>query len=88
MQTKHTAETITQEIANSIARLALDGDSRYSHAAIGPVYGDINDMEPETGGRRIIRAANDSEVAVYVRPDGSLVIVADANGPVAITEVA
>ncbi len=88
MQTKHTAETITQEIANSIARLALDGDSRYSHAAIGPVYGDINDMEPETGGRRIIRAANDSEVAVYVRDDGSLVIVADANGPVAITEVA
>ena len=88
MQTKHTAETVTQEIANGIARLALDGDDRYSHEAIGPVYGDINDMESETGGRRIIRAANDSEVAVYAREDGSLVIVADANGPVAITEVA
>ena len=69
-------------------RLALDGDSRYRHVAIGPVYGDINDMESETGGRRVIRATNDSEVAVYVCTDGSLVIVADANGPVAITEVA
>jgi len=88
MQTKHTAETITQEIANGIARLALDGDARYSLDEIGADDGDINDMESETGGRRIIRAANDSEVAVYVRPDGSLVIVADANGPVAITEVA
>ena len=55
---------------------------------INRLIGDINDMESETGGRRIIRAANDSEVAVYVRDDGSLVIVADANGPVAITEVA
>ena len=88
MQTKHTAETVTQEIANGIARLALDGGDRYSHEAIGNDDSNINGMESETGGRRIIRAANDSEVAVYVREDGSLVIVADANGPVAITEVA
>ena len=84
MQTKHTAETITQEIANGIARLALDGDTRYSHEAIGSEDGDINDMEVEARGRRIIRAENDGEVAVYIREDGKPVIVADANGPVAI----
>lgn len=82
-----TAETISQTTARQIARLALDGDARYSHEAIGADDGDINDMEAEAGGRRIIRAANDSEVAVYERPDGSLVIVADANGPVSITAV-
>lgn len=79
-----TAETITQDIANTIARAALDGDARYSHEAIGNEDGDINAMESEVGGRRIIRAANTSEVSVYER-NGSLVIVADANGPVAIT---
>ena len=84
MQTKHTAETVTQESANGIARLALDGDDRYSHEAIGNDDSNINGMESETGGRRIIRAENDGEVAVYIREDGKPVIVADANGPVAI----
>lgn len=79
------ADIITQDQANRIARLALDGDPHYSHEAIGADDGDINDMESETGGRRIIRADNDSEVAVYERADGSIVIVADANGPIAIT---
>lgn len=85
MSTKISAETITQQIANDIARAALDGDSRYSHEAIGSEDGDINAMESETGGRRIIHAGNTSEVAVYAKVDGSLVIVADANGPVAIS---
>lgn len=81
----YTADSITQAAANEIARAALDGDSRYRHEAIGAEDGDINDMAAEIGGRRIIRAENDSEVAVYVLASGELVIVADANGPVAIT---
>jgi hypothetical protein len=85
MSNKITAETITQDIANEIARAALNGDIRYSHEAIGSEDGDINAMETEIVGRRIIRAANTSEVAVYARTNGSLVIVADANGPVAIS---
>jgi hypothetical protein len=84
MSDKITAETITQTIANEIARAALNGDARYSHEAVGNEDGDINTMETEVGGRRIIRASSTSEVAVYDR-NGALVIVADANGPVAIT---
>ena len=80
-----TAATVNQATARQIARLALDGDTRYSHEAIGDQEADINDMGKETGGLRIIRATNDSEVAVYEREDGTLVIVADANGPIAIT---
>lgn len=85
MSTQLNAENITQTAARQIARLALDGDTRYSHEAIGADDGDINAMQTEAGGRQIIRATNDSEVAVYERADGALVIVADANGPIAIT---
>lgn len=69
---------------NQIARAALDGDARYSHEAIGADDDDINDMEAQTGLTRVHRATSDNDVAVY--SDGSrTVIVADANGPVAIT---
>lgn len=84
MSTTHTSETITQAVANNIARAALNGDSRYTMEAIGEEDGDINSMETEAGGKRIIRASNDTEVAVYELTDGALLIVADANGPVAI----
>ena len=69
---------------NEIANRALDGDTRYSHKAIGPDDGDINEMESFTGLPRVHYAENNSDVAVY--SDGVRhVIVADANGPVAIT---
>lgn len=77
----------TEEIIasrNNIARIALDGDDRYSHEAIGDEYGDINDMETETSLPRVWRAESDSDVAVY--SDGTRhILVAEANGPIAIT---
>lgn len=85
MNNKYTAETITQQIASDIARAALAGDSRYNHEAIGAEDDDINGMQVDTGGRLVVRANNDSEVAVYERKNGSLAIVANANGPVEIT---
>lgn len=79
---KTTTEIIT--LRNEIARSALDGDSRYSHEAIGADDGDVNAMENETGLPLVHRAQSDSDVAVY--SDGtSHVLVCDANGPVAIT---
>ena len=72
------------ESRNNIARLALDGDDRYSHEAIRDEYGDINDMETEISLPRVWRAQSDSDVAVY--SDGTRhILVADANGPIAIT---
>ena len=69
---------------NEIARAAINGDTRYSHEAIGADDGDINEMTAETGLPRVHRAESDSDVAVY--SDGSRhVLVADANGPIAIT---
>ena len=77
-----TSEIITAR--NEIARAAIDGDTRYSHEAIGAEDGDINDMEAETGLPRVHHAESDSDVAVY--SDGTRhLLVADANGPIAIS---
>ena len=68
---------------NEIARSALNGDSRYSHEAIGDERGNINDMETEAGLPRVYRAESTDDVAVY--SDGEThVLVCDANGPIAI----
>ena len=77
-----TSEIITAR--NEIARAALNGDTRYSHEAIGAEDGDINEMETETGLPRVHRAESDSDVAVY--SDGTRhILVGDANGPIAIS---
>ena len=70
---------------NAIAAAALNADARYQHQAIGSDDGDINDMENETGMHIVHRAESDSDVAVYAS-DYQWMIVADANGPVAIME--
>lgn len=68
---------------NEIARAALNGDTRYSHEAIGADDGNINTMTAETGLPVVHRAESTSDVAVY--SDGTRhVLVADANGPIAI----
>lgn len=71
------------ESRNEIARAALDGDPRYSHEAVGAEDGDINGMAQEIGMPLVHRAASESDVAVYASDD-RWVLVADANGPVAI----
>jgi len=72
---------------NCIARLALDGDARYTHDAIGDVDGDINEMAELVGLPLVWSARADDDVAVY--SDGtSWALVCDCNGPVVITEVA
>jgi len=68
---------------NKIARYALNGDTRYSHEAIGKSDGDINSMETETGMTLVHRAYSDSDVAVYSDSE-SHVLVFDANAPIAI----
>ena len=77
-----TAENITQEIASSIMREALEGRRRME--AIGNVGDNVNELATEAGGRLVIRATNDNECAVYATAYGSLVIVADCNGPVSV----
>jgi hypothetical protein len=80
--------TLAEIIDNrqTIARAALNGDSRYTHEAIGADYGNINSMETEAGLPLVHRAENDCDVAVY--SDGTQhVLVADANGPIAIRVV-
>jgi hypothetical protein len=77
----NTAEIIAAR--HEIARDALNGDLRYSHCAIGSADGDINDMGAETGMVLVHRADSDSDVAVYANGSRN-VLVADANGPVAI----
>ena len=72
------------ELRNEIARDALNGDSRYSHAAIGAIDGDINAMEKETGLPLKHRAESDSDAAIYSDGDRHLLVV-DANGPVVIS---
>ena len=68
---------------HKIARLALDGDTRYYFEAIGANYGDINSMAEETDLPLIYRAYSDDDVAVY--SDGKKhVLVCDAHGPIAI----
>jgi len=74
---------MTQTEANQIARLALDGDTRYSHYAVGVDDGDINDMAEALGGELVTASRCDSDVAIY-NVAGEAVIVADANGPIAI----
>ena len=77
----NTSEAISAR--NEIARLALNGDARYSHEAIGAPDGDINGMETEAGLPRVYRAESTSDVSVY--SDGTRhVLVCDANGPIAI----
>lgn len=80
-------KAITPALAREIAMAALCGHPSYTHEAIGPDDGDINDMENETGGKLMIRAESTDAVAVYQLPDGSLVMVCDANGPIAIRNV-
>ena len=82
MSTKITAENITQEIASSIMRDALEG--RRSFEPIGNETDNVNDLATEACGRLVIRATNDNECAVYAREDGTLAIVADCNGPVCV----
>jgi len=74
---------MTQTEANQIARLALDGDTRYSHEAVGSDDGDINGMAADLGGALVSASHCDSDVAIY-DVGGEAVIVADANGPIAI----
>lgn len=70
-----------------IARLALDGDSRYSHEAIGADDGHVNEMAELIALPLVHSARATDDVAVY--SDGSAwALVANANGPVLITEVA
>jgi hypothetical protein len=70
-----------------IARFALDGDSRYSHEAIGADDGDVNEMAELIALPLVHSARATDDVAVY--SDGSAwALVANANGPVLITEVA
>ena len=75
--------TMTQAEAGKITRLALDGNTRYSHEAVGADDGNINEMADELGGELVTRAEEGDDVAVYL-VDGDAVIVADCNGPVAI----
>lgn len=82
MSTKITIENITQQIASSIMRDALDG--RRGFGPIGSETDSVNQLGSEAGGNLIIRANNDNECAVYAREDGRLVIVADCNGPVCV----
>jgi hypothetical protein len=70
-----------------IARLALDGDSRYSHEAIGADDGNVNEMAELIALPLVHSARATDDVAVY--SDGNAwALVANANGPVLITEVA
>ena len=70
-----------------IARLALDGDSRYSHEAIGADDDNVNAMAELIALPLVHSSRTTDDVAVY--SDGTRwALVADANGPVVITEVA
>jgi len=70
-----------------IARFALDGDSRYSHEAIGADDGNVNEMAELIALPLVHSARATDDVAVY--SDGNAwALVANANGPVLITEVA
>jgi len=70
-----------------IARLALDGDFRYSHEAIGADDGNVNEMAELIALPLVHSARATDDVAVY--SDGNAwALVANANGPVLITEVA
>ncbi len=76
-----TSEIITQR--NLIARLALNGDTRYSHEAIGDEDNHVNEMSGPLNLPRVYGAESNSDVAVY--SDGEThVLVADAHGPIAI----
>jgi hypothetical protein len=77
---------MTQEDAQKIVRLALDGDSRYSHDSIGREDQDINDMAAETGGVLVDKAIVDTDIAIY--DCGShWELVADCNGPISVCVV-
>ena len=81
--------TITNVITarNRIARLALDGNVRYTHEAIGADDGNVNEMAELVGLPLIWSARATDDVAIY--SDGTRwALVAYANGPVVITEVA
>ena len=81
--------TITNVIAarNRIARLALDGHVHYTHEAIGAEDGNVNDMAELVGMPLIWSARATDDVAIY--SNGTRwALVADANGPIVITEVA
>jgi hypothetical protein len=80
-QNMTTSEIITAR--NEIARASLDGVGTYAHEAIGPDDGDINAMEDLTGLPLVHRAESNSDVAVY-SDHTRHVLVADANGPIAI----
>ena len=72
---------------NRIPRLACDGDSRYEMAAIGPDDGNVNEMAELIALPLVHSARATDDVAVY--SDGNAwALVANANGPVVITEVA
>jgi len=67
-----------------IARLALDGDSRYSHEAIGADDGNVNEMAELIALPLVWSARADDEVAVY--SDGKRwALVGNCNGPVVIS---
>jgi len=83
-----TTSTISNVInaRNRIVRLALDGNARYTHDAIGADDGDINEMADLVGLPLVWSARADDDVAVY--SDGtSWALVCNCNGPVVITEV-
>jgi len=72
---------------NRIARLALDGHVHYTHEAIGADDGDVNEMAELIALPLVHSARATDDVAVY--SDGNAwALVANANGPVLITEVA
>ncbi len=68
---------------NEIARLALNGDNRYWHEAIGESDGDVNLMETEIDLPLVHRSLNTNDAAVY--SDGNRhVLICYAHGPCAI----
>ena len=74
---------MNQENAALIVNLALNGDTRYSHEAIGDEGGDINEMGVQTGGVLVERTYRDTDIAIYdCGPRWAL--VADCNGPIVV----
>jgi hypothetical protein len=75
-----------QKTAQRIIRCSLDGDLDYPFEAIGQIGQDINDMSAETMGRLVDRALVDTDVAIY-DCDSHWELVADCNGPIAVTVI-
>lgn len=76
------SERILRAHANWIATQALNGDG-YSWSPIGDPGDSVDDMEVKDATLRL-RAQTTSDVAIWERADGTVVLIADANGPVAI----